>query len=215
MAKQPDLFIGIDPGINGAIAVIDIKNDTVELFEVPTFKVNAPTKANKNRKKSEYDKLGMAALFKPYARRNVSITMEQVHAMPGQGVTSMFNFGRGVGLWEGVIAGFGWEPNFVTPQTWKKEYGDRLFKSIKKPDILKMSKNDYNRASLADRKKFDVAKKTFEAEKKSEKNAAKDRARDLVIELYPNLESMLKRKKDSDKAEALLIAETKRREIYG
>mgnify|MGYP001259716292 CR=1 FL=1 len=213
---KPDLIIGIDPGINGAIAVIDIKNDTTEVFDVPTVKVEVSGRNKKTRKKSEYDKLSMSDLFKKYAKRKVVVVMEQVHAMPGQGVTSMFNFGRGVGLWEGIFAAYGWEPEFVTPQSWKKEYGDRLFKNMTKPDILKtMKKADYNRASVAERKEYDEAKKKFESSKKSAKDDAKDEARTLAVELYPQLDDQFNRKKDSDRAEALLIAEQKRREIYG
>jgi crossover junction endodeoxyribonuclease RuvC len=213
--SKPDLIIGIDPGINGAIAVIDVKNDTVEVFDVPTVLVEASGRKKTARKKSEYDKLSMSALLSKYAKRKVAVRMEQVHAMPGQGVTSMFNFGRGVGLWEGMFAAFGWEPEFVTPQAWKKEYGDRLFKSMTKPDILKeMKKADYNRASLTKRREYDEAKKRFESEKKSAKDNMKDEARDLAVELYPELVDSFKRKKDSDRAEALLIAEMKRREIY-
>ena len=101
---KPDLIIGIDPGISGAIAVIDVKNDTVEVFDVPTIKVESSSRKKTARKKGEYDKPGMSSLLGKYSKRKVAVVMEQVHAMPGQGVTSMFNFGRGVGLWEGMFA---------------------------------------------------------------------------------------------------------------
>jgi hypothetical protein len=114
-----------------------------------------------------------------------------------------------------MFAAFGWDAGFVTPQAWKKEYGDRLFKSMTKPDIMKeLSKTDYNRASLTKRKEYDKAKKEFESQKKSAKDNMKDEARSLAVELYPQLVDSFKRKKDSDRAEALLIAEMKRREIY-
>ena len=213
---KPDIIIGIDPGISGAIAVIDIKNDTIEVFDVPTMKIEIFARGKKLKNKSEYDKIGMSNLLKKYIKRKVIITIEKVGAMPGNGSVSMFNFGRGVGIWEGIFAAYGWEPDFVTPQTWKKEYGDRLFKSMSKPDILKNMKiKDYNRASVAQRKEYDEAKKNFENSKKSSKEDAKNEARILAVEIYPELVDLFKKKKDSDRAEALLIAEKKRREIYG
>lgn len=213
--KKPDLIVGIDPGISGAIAIIDVKNDNIEVFDVPTIKVENTNKKAKAKTKQEYDKIAMGKLLGQYSKRKVAIVMEKVHAMPGQGVTSMFNFGRGVGIWEGIFAVLGWEPELVTPQTWKKEYGQKLFKSIIKPDIIKsMTKSDYNRASVQERKAYDEVEKLFKLEKKSGKDEAKNMARTLVVELYPDLADSFKRKKDSDRAEALLIAERKRRELY-
>jgi len=213
--KIPDVIIGIDPGISGAIGIIDVKNDNIEVFDVPTIKIDNPNKKAKQKTKNEYDKIAMGKILSKYSKRKVAIVMEKVHAMPGQGVTSMFNFGRGVGIWEGIFAALGWEPELVTPQTWKKEYGDKLFKSIIKPDIIKsMKKSDYNRASVQERLVYDEANKLYELEKKSGKDDAKSMARNLITELYPDLADSFKRKKDSDRAEALLIAERKRRELY-
>lgn len=212
---KPDVIIGIDPGISGAIAFIDIKKDNIEIFDVPTITVESSGKKKSSRNKKDYDKMGMSELLKKYAGRKVLVVMEHVHAMPGQGVTSMFNFGRGVGLWEGLFAAYGWEPEMMTPQSWKKKFGERLLnKSLPKPDILKLTRPEYNRLSVLERKKYDEANKAFEAQKKSTKEHAKGEAVLLAIELYPKLVDLFKRKKDSDRAEALLIAEQKRREIY-
>lgn len=213
--KIPDLIIGIDPGISGAIGIIDVKNDNIEVFDVPTIKIDNPNRKAKQKTKNEYDKIAMGKLLSQYSKRKVVVVMEKVHAMPGQGVTSMFNFGRGVGIWEGIFAALGWEPELVTPQTWKKEYGDKLFKSIIKPDIIKsMKKSDYNRASVKERAIYDLADKSYKLEKQSGKDEAKSMARSLIVELYPDMADSFKRKKDSDRAEALLIAERKRRELY-
>lgn len=206
-----DVIIGIDPGISGAVCIMDLKTDEVFLFDVPTMKVEQP---RKKQKKTEYDKIGMKNILEPYAKRKVMVSLEQVHAMPNQGVTSMFSFGRGLGLWEGILAAFNWEPDMVTPQTWKKEFGDRLLKKVDKPDILKtIKKADYNRASVADRAKYDAAQKQWDSDKKQSKNLAKQNAVTLAIELYPSVEQYLQRKKDSDRAEALLIAERLRRKL--
>lgn len=211
--QKPDVIIGVDPGISGAIAIIDVKNDKIDIFDVPTIKTKVAINKKKSKNKIDYDKIGMSSLLKPYAKRKVTVVMERVHAMPNQGVSSMFNFGRGVGLWEGIFAAYGWEPDFITPQSWKKEYGDRLFKNLTKPDILKKIKTSLS--SVGQKKEYDEAKKLFEISKKSAKDDAKEEAVILAIEIYPKLVDLFKRKKDSDRAEALLIAEQKRREIYG
>ncbi|MGL4498487.1 MAG: hypothetical protein ACRCU2_05435 [Planktothrix sp.] len=64
----------------------------------------------------------MAAELKKLATPNSIIIIENVHAMPGQGVTSMFSFGMGYGIWLGIIAALSIPVEFVTPQTWKKHY---------------------------------------------------------------------------------------------
>lgn len=48
------------------------------------------------------------------------VFLEQVHSMPKQGVASSFNFGRGFGLWEGLLAGMRFPYTLVSPQRWKK-----------------------------------------------------------------------------------------------
>lgn len=210
--ENADIIIGIDPGINGAIAVLDLKAEKVSVFDVPTIKV--PGKGRGKKSVSDYDKAGMADLLSKYQNRQVAVSMEKVHAMPGQGVTSMFTFGRGVGIWEGMLAAFGWEIDLVTPQNWKKEYGDRLLTHIEKPELLKTMKTaDYNKASLSKRKKYDDTKKEFAKTKKQAKDGAKDEARSLALELFPSMKDELKLKKHSDRAEALLIAERKRRTL--
>tara|TARA_B100000614_G_scaffold262915_1_gene301176 strand:- start:6175 stop:6819 length:645 start_codon:yes stop_codon:yes gene_type:complete len=208
------IIIGIDPGISGAVAIFEgITSPKVLLFDTPTWTESKVKKKKKSYIK-HYDKAAMADLLRPYAGKDVVVCMEKVGAMTGQGVTSMFSFGRGVGLWEGVIAGLGFDYEEVSPSVWKKEYGDRLIqKRIPKPDEAKLT-----RAELAkmDEKKREAAKdikREYEAEKRRGKQSAKDTARELAMELYPEVKDDLSKKRDSDRAEALLIAERKRREL--
>ena len=99
-------FIGIDPGMTGAAAILtddgvsflDMKNataaQTVDAFRAWTIE----------------HKIELAVL-------------EQVGAMPGQGVTSMFNFGRSYGWWQGVLDAMGLPWRLVRPQEWQKGLG--------------------------------------------------------------------------------------------
>ena len=106
-------YIGIDPGKTGAICCIDIYEKC--LYEkTPTLQTG---------KKKDYDISAMVELLENYintCENSVLIMIEKVHAMPGQGVTSMFNFGMGYGIWQGIIAALKTPFEFVTPQKWKK-----------------------------------------------------------------------------------------------
>lgn len=107
--------IGIDPGASGAIAVL--QNGQVQTFDTPYAKVKGG--------KGEYSTAGMVRLLKPFepvlpGDEAVHVVMELVHAMPGQGVTSMFNFGKGYGIWLGILSALGLPYTLVSPRTWKK-----------------------------------------------------------------------------------------------
>ena len=104
-------FIGIDPGLSGAIASISPAGIT--FIDCPIIKVSGKTKPNPTLMASE-----LSQLVTP----NSIIIIENVHAMPGQGVTSMFSFGMGYGCWLGIIAALNIPVEFVTPQCWKKYY---------------------------------------------------------------------------------------------
>ena len=108
-------IIGIDPGLSGAIAILD--GNVVELFDVPSTKI---TKGKTS--KTDYLPYEMAATLRRYwlPNGNVHVFIEKVHAMPGQGSVSMFRFGEGYGLWLGIIAACGYPVTKVTPQAWKK-----------------------------------------------------------------------------------------------
>lgn len=105
-------FIGIDPGATGAIA--SISPNGIHFIDCPTIKVSGKTKPNPTL---------MASELKQLVKLNSIIIIENVHAMPGQGVSSMFSFGMGYGCWLGIIAALNIPVEFVTPQTWKKHYG--------------------------------------------------------------------------------------------
>lgn len=107
------IIAGIDPGKSGAIAKVEgfdgapIDGKSISVYPCPVIKVKG---------KNEYDVNGMRAILRGVDK----IWIEKVHAMPKQGVTSMFSFGKGYGIWLGLIAG-DWIPvSEVAPQTWKK-----------------------------------------------------------------------------------------------
>ena len=109
-------IIGIDPGLSGAIAVLQDKK-VLNLFEMP---VMAEGKKNKRQLNS--------ALLVDIIKDNISfdediaVVVEQVNAMPGQGVTSMFNFGQTFGAIKGVCAALNLPIFFVRPSKWKKYF---------------------------------------------------------------------------------------------
>ena len=109
-------IIGIDPGLSGAIAVLEDKK-VKELFDMP---VMADGKKNKRQ-------LNSALLVKIIknsikSEEETIIVVEQVNAMPGQGVTSMFNFGQTFGAIKGICAALGLPIFFVRPSKWKKHF---------------------------------------------------------------------------------------------
>ena len=95
-------------------------------------------------------------------KKNVRVVIEQVSAMPGQGVTSMFNFGQSFGLLKGICSAMQLPMYFVRPAKWKKYF-----------NLI---------------------------------NSEKDASRTKVIEIFPYFSSNLSKKKDSNKADAILIA---------
>lgn len=120
------VHIGIDPGKSGALAVY--MDGTWRVADCPL--VETSTKVRKNKTtgkvtktvKKEASPVLMAGLIREAMQdgARVVVHIEKVSAMPGQGVTSMFSFGRNFGQWEGVVAAFGCALHYVTPQRWKK-----------------------------------------------------------------------------------------------
>ena len=111
--------IGIDPGISGAIAIFeDGKLDTI--IDMPTLKI-----ASGKTMKSHISAIGLVRILETstLVHNSVHIVIEKVGAMPGQGVTSMFNFGRSAGIIEGVVAALQRPYTYVTPATWTKAVG--------------------------------------------------------------------------------------------
>lgn len=108
------MIAGIDPGISGAVAFLD-NGSLVEVVDMPVKKYG--TKGNKR----QVDCRELASVLQLYPVE-VAI-VESVHAMPAQGVSSSFNFGKHFGNVEGVIEGLGIALSYVTPQYWKKRAG--------------------------------------------------------------------------------------------
>ena len=109
-------IIGIDPGLQGAIAILE-NNKVINLFEMPTM-----SEGKKNKK--QLNSALLVKLLKENISTNeeVSVIVEQVNAMPGQGVTSMFNFGQTFGAIKGICASLELPIFFVRPSKWKKHF---------------------------------------------------------------------------------------------
>lgn len=109
-----DFVLGIDPGMSGAIAIIDVRKGLVDAIDMPTVEIKVG-KAMKRRVAPEV----IASELRCYAPYAVAF-IEKVSAMPGQGVSSMFAFGEAYGLVRGVLAGMGIPITTVTPAVWTK-----------------------------------------------------------------------------------------------
>ena len=109
-------IIGIDPGLSGAIAVME-DNKVLNLFDIP---VMSEGKKNKRQLNSAL----LVSLLKQNISKNeeIAVVVEQVNAMPGQGVTSMFNFGQTFGAIKGICAALKLPIFFVRPSKWKKHF---------------------------------------------------------------------------------------------
>ena len=109
-------IIGIDPGLSGAIAVLE-NHKVVKIFDIP---VMSEGKKNKRQLNSAL----LVNLLKENIQKNedVTVVVEQVNAMPGQGVTSMFNFGQTFGALKGICAALELPIFFVRPSKWKKHF---------------------------------------------------------------------------------------------
>ena len=108
-------IIGIDPGLSGAIAILE-NNKVLNIFDIP---VMSEGKKNKRQLNSAL----LSNLIKEnIGNAEVAIVVEQVNAMPGQGVTSMFNFGQTFGAIKGICAALELPIFFVRPSKWKKHF---------------------------------------------------------------------------------------------
>lgn len=115
------LIIGVDPGVGGAVVVLNQKGEYIDHLDMPSVKVGSKSRVN-------------AAAIAAFLRKSIDALpfhhvsllhafIEQVGAMPKQGVSSMFTFGHACGVVEGVIIGLGIPYTKVTPQAWKKSAG--------------------------------------------------------------------------------------------
>ena len=152
------LIIGIDPGISGSICFLEdgIIKDAIEM---PTM-----IEGKKNKKQVNGSQIFNEISFriKLYEKKNIKVVVEQVSAMPGQGVTSMFNFGQSYGILKGICSAMQLPIYFVRPTKWKKYF-----------NLI---------------------------------NSEKDASRTRAIEIFPYFSTNLSKKKDSNKADAILIA---------
>ena len=151
------LVIGIDPGISGSICFFE-DGKILEVIEMPVM-----TEGKKNKKQ-----VNGAQIYNEFLKRinkkddEIRVVIEQVSAMPGQGVTSMFNFGQSFGILKGICSAMQLPMFFVRPAKWKKYF-----------NLI---------------------------------NSQKDASRTKVIEIFPYFSAQLSKKKDSNKADAILLA---------
>ena len=152
------LVIGIDPGISGSICFFQ-DGKIIDVVEMPTM-----IEGKKNKKQVNGSQIFNEILerVKKIDKKDIRVIIEQVSAMPGQGVTSMFNFGQSYGILKGICSAMQLPMYFVRPAKWKKYF-----------NLI---------------------------------NSEKDASRTRAIEVFPYFSSQLSRKKDSNKADAILLA---------
>ena len=152
------LIIGIDPGISGSICFLD-NGKILDVIEMPIM-----TDGKKNKKQVNGSQVynEITKRIKQFEKNQIRVVIEHVSAMPGQGVTSMFNFGQSFGILKGICTAMQLPMYFVRPAKWKKYF-----------NLL---------------------------------NSEKDASRTRAIEIFPYFSSQLSRKKDTNKADAILIA---------
>ena len=152
------LIIGIDPGISGSICFFK-DGKIIDVIEMPTM-----TEGKKNKKQVNGSQIYNEILKRvnKFEISDIRVIVEQVSAMPGQGVTSMFNFGQSFGILKGICSAMQLPIYFVRPAKWKKYF-----------NLI---------------------------------NSEKDASRTRAIEIFPYFSSQLSKKKDANKADAILIA---------
>ena len=104
------LFLGIDPGLDGAVAAINADGDLVWIRDTPTITIG------KKRKTRHLLGLEMREILTNVLDGYVVI--EEQQSRPGQGRVSIYKTGRGFGLWEGIVLGLMLPYDTVTPQKW-------------------------------------------------------------------------------------------------
>ena len=152
------IIIGIDPGISGSICFLE-DGKILDVVEMPTM---AEGKKNKRQVNGSQIYNEIYRRIHKIEKQQIRVVIEQVSAMPGQGVTSMFNFGQSFGILKGICSAMQLSMYFVRPAKWKKYF------------------------SLI--------------------NSEKDASRTKAIEMFPYFSPHLSKKKDSNKADAILIA---------
>jgi crossover junction endodeoxyribonuclease RuvC len=151
-------IIGIDPGITGSICFFE-DGKIIDVVEMPNMPEGKKNKRQVNGAQI-YNEISKKIIG--FKKQNIKVVIEQVSAMPGQGVTSMFNFGQSFGVLKGICSAMQLPVYFVRPAKWKKYF-----------NLI---------------------------------NSEKDASRTKAIEIFPYFSSNLSKKKDSNKADAILIA---------
>ena len=108
--------IGIDPGLSGAIAILE-DNKVLQIFDMPVM-----AEGKKNKRQLNSAQLVNIIKENIQGSEEKAVVVEQVNAMPGQGVTSMFNFGQTFGAIKGICAALNLPIFFVRPAKWKKHF---------------------------------------------------------------------------------------------
>ena len=112
------LIIGIDPGIKGAICILK-DGVVIDVFDMPVMPVGKKNKSQVNGSQI-YNEIQKVIENKD--KQDIKVVIEQVSAMPGQGVTSMFNFGQSYGVLKGIFSAMQIPMDFVSPVKWKKYF---------------------------------------------------------------------------------------------
>ena len=110
------LIIGIDPGISGSICFFE-DGKVIDIVEMPSM---ADGKKNKRQVNGAQIYNEISLRIKNFNKEDIRVVIEQVSAMPGQGVTSMFNFGQSFGVLKGICSAMQLPMYFVRPAKWKK-----------------------------------------------------------------------------------------------
>ena len=128
-------IIGIDPGLSGAIAVL--YGETLRVIDMPTMTVERNGKAKRQVSASE-----LAELIYSCQGEDCHVYCERVGAMAGQGVTSVFSFGRSFGMIEGILAAFKLPVTYVAPATWVKAVGRGQGKDASRARAMELFPNN-------------------------------------------------------------------------
>ena len=151
-------IIGIDPGISGAICFFE-NGRIIDVIDMPSM---AEGKQNKRQVNGSQIYNEIKNRTTNIEKKDICVVIEHVSAMPGQGVTSMFNFGQSFGVLKGICSAMQLPMYFVRPAKWKKYF-----------NLIKTQK---------------------------------EASRTKVIEIFPEISTKLSKKKDTNKADAILIA---------
>ena len=112
------LIIGIDPGITGSICFFQ-DGKIIDVIEMPNMPEGKKNKKQVNGAQIYYE---ISSRIKDIKKEDIKVIIEQVSAMPGQGVTSMFNFGQSFGILKGICSAMQLPMYFVRPAKWKKYF---------------------------------------------------------------------------------------------